>query len=253
MIVMMFAICFSFSNQEPKLCDLVRYSLDVVSSEYYNNNSTSGDLSSWPDPLYSEIMVDRTYRKKERALREAETRQRITEAAVELHGTVGPAHTGVADVAKLAGVSRMTVYNHFPTEVDIFTACSTHWAMTNPFPDPSDWRQIEEPAGRLAVGLKELYRWYGLKDGMLGNVLRDTPTMPALASVMENLWVPYMGEVVGALALGWRPERGKAKELKAGLRVAVDFGTWKILTESGLNSSRAARVAAGMVISGFSE
>jgi hypothetical protein len=33
----------------------------------------------------------------------------------------------------------------------------------------------------------------------------------------------------------------------------VDFGTWKILTESGLNSSRAARVAAGMVISGFSE
>jgi Bacterial regulatory proteins, tetR family len=61
----------------------------------------------------------------------AATRQRITEVAIELHGTVGPARTTLSAVAKQAGVQRHTVYRHFPTEADLFDACriSTSWCV----------------------------------------------------------------------------------------------------------------------------
>jgi AcrR family transcriptional regulator len=188
----------------------------------------------------------RAYHKRKRAWTEARTRLRITEAAVELHGSVGPARTSVTEVAKRAGVSRMTVYNHFPTEVDLFTACSSHWAALNPFPDPSRWDRAD-PAERLVLALEELYGWYAPNRSMLGNVLRDAPSVPALAEVMGALWSPFMDRVVGALADGWSCAEESPVSLRAMLRVAVDFGTWERLAESGLNPAEAARLAARMV------
>ena len=191
--------------------------------------------------------TSRTYRKTERARQEADTRRRITEAAVELHRTLGPANTKITDVAELAGVSRMTVYNHFPTEVDLFVACSTHWATQNPFPDPSRWAAIDDPSERLVSALKELYGWYGLKEDMLGKVFRDTPVVPALAGVMDGFWSKYVEELVRTLAHGW-PAVGDADVvLQPALRLVVDFGTWRVLTGSGLDHGRAAELAARMV------
>ena len=188
----------------------------------------------------------RPYRKRKRAEAEEKTRLRITEAAVELHGTVGPASTTVTDIAKLAGVSRMTVYNHFPSEVDLFTACSSHWAASNPFPDPSGWTHAN-PRTRLEVALRDLYAWYGLNRQMLENVLGDLPNLPALAEVMDNSWVPWMALVVDALARGWTADGGEPRALDAMLRVAVDFNSWSILSESGLDEHEAAALMTRMV------
>ena len=193
----------------------------------------------------------RPYRKKKRAEREDETRQRITEAAVELHRTRGPAETAIADVAKLAGVSRMTVYNHFPTDVDLFTACSTHWASENPFPDYDSWAAIEDPSERVKRALQELYRWYRDKDDMLGKVFRDLPTLPALKQVMEGIWSAWVAELVRTLSKGW-PIRGTdRKALCSSLALAVDFNTWRVLTESGMSPSRAADLQSRMIIATF--
>src|SRR5215207_6210777 len=52
----------------------------------------------------------RPYRKRKRAVSELETRQRITEAALALHQTVGPARTSVKAIAERARVDRATVY-----------------------------------------------------------------------------------------------------------------------------------------------
>ena len=84
----------------------------------------------------------RTYKMKRRAEQEAETRQRITEAAMRLHGTVGPARTSISAVADRAGVRRSTVYRHFPDEEALFGACSQHWAERNPPPDLGRWGRI---------------------------------------------------------------------------------------------------------------
>ncbi len=202
--------------------------------------------------LYNEIMnarsSSRPYRKVERARREEETRRRITEAAVELHRTLGPSNTTVSELAKLAGVSRMTVYNHFPTEVDLFTACSTHWATRNPFPDPARWAEIRDPCERLDSALEELYGWYALKEDMLGNVFRDVAILPALAQVMGDLWSTYVDQLVATLSEGWTEQEAGPETLEAALRLGVDFGTWQTLTEAGLDHDRAAKLSAGMVI-----
>lgn len=189
----------------------------------------------------------RPYRKVARAKREAETRRRITEAMVELHGTLGPVHTTIADVARRAGVSRMTVYNHFPTEFELFMACSTHWASHNPFPDPSRWGELRNPQKRLLGALEELYRWYRLKQGMLGNVFRDTPVVPALAEVMESLWSPFVQQMVDALAEGWQVRKAHSDRLQAALHLSVAFETWRVLTQSGLDDDKSAELAARMV------
>lgn len=198
-------------------------------------------------------MTSRPYRKKKRARQEQETRQRITEAALELHRTVGPAKAGVTDVAKLARVSRMTVYNHFPTERDLFMACSGHWASRNPFPDPSDWARIEDVGERLFTAVRELYEWYGQQQDILGKVMRDTPLVPALASVMGELWAPWMDQVVETLAEGWSGDKPDSSEPEAALRLAVDFNTWRLLTASDLSDLQAADLASRMVIAGMGE
>lgn len=189
----------------------------------------------------------RPYQKRKRALSEEATRRRITEAAVELHGSVGPARTTVTDVAERAGVTRMTVYKHFPSDRDLFVACSTHWGESNPWPNPDDWARVADPAERVSTALRALYGWYSAKEGMLGKVFRDEPTLPALADVMTSQWGPYLDVVVRTLAEGWTKRTPDDPELRAMLRVAVAFRTWTVLRDSGLTADRASEVAARMV------
>jgi len=185
----------------------------------------------------------RPYRKRKRAEAEEETRRRITEAAVELHGTVGPAKTTVTEVAERAGVSRMTVYNHFPTDADLFVACSTHWEREHPFPDPGTWRSISDPGARLERALADLYAWYGSEREMLTHVFRDAPLIPALTPLVGAWWGRYRDEVLDVLAAGWTVDAGAEDALRAMLRVVVDFHTWKILDASGLDVAAAAELS----------
>jgi len=193
----------------------------------------------------------RIYRKVARARQEEETRLRITEAAVELHGTVGPAKTTITDIAKLAGVSRMTVYNHFPTDVDLFRACSGHWAEANPFPDPSAWASIDDPRERLVRGLSDLYAWYGSKRGMLEGVFRDIAVLPALAEVMGGFWASWAGGVIRTLAAGWRSPSDTGERVETALTVAIDFHTWQLLADAGVDPDAAAAITSRLVTCGF--
>ena len=120
----------------------------------------------------------RKYEKKRRAELEAETRRHITETAVELHGTVGPARTSISAIAERAGVRRSTVYRHFPDEAALFDACSSHWAEANPLPDIGAWAAIEDPDERLRTALAELYGFYSRTEEMLENLHRDEETVP---------------------------------------------------------------------------
>ncbi len=96
-----------------------------------------------------EIAPKRKYELKQRAAEMAETHLRITEAAIELHGTVGPSRTTMSAVAERAGVERRTLYRHFPTEADLFAACSSHYFRANPWPDLAGWRAVRDPRRRL--------------------------------------------------------------------------------------------------------
>jgi AcrR family transcriptional regulator len=123
----------------------------------------------------------RPYRKRQRAEHEAETRRRITESAVELHGTLGPARTSISAIAEHAGVRRSTVYRHFPNEDALFDACSSHWAAANPLPDLTSWSAIADDGERLEIALRELYAYFARAEPMLENVLRDEQQVPSVA------------------------------------------------------------------------
>jgi AcrR family transcriptional regulator len=188
----------------------------------------------------------RRYRKRKRAEQEEETRQRITEVAVELHRTIGPARTRVTDIAERAGVSRMTVYNHFPTDADLFGACSSHWFARHPFPDLEAWIAVSDPGERLRVGLAGIYSWYRQAQDMMGRALRDAPIVPAVGEIMAAWWWPFVDQMVDVLSVGW-PDAATLDDLRVALRLLVDFRTWEVLARSGLDDARAAALASRMI------
>src|SRR3954463_12303984 len=102
----------------------------------------------------------RKYEKRARAAQEEVTRMRIIEAAIALHGTIGPARTTISAIAERAGVRRATVYRHFPDERALFVGCSGTFQKPNPPPDPATGASIPDPAARLAAALDAIYGWY---------------------------------------------------------------------------------------------
>jgi AcrR family transcriptional regulator len=181
----------------------------------------------------------RRYEKKRRAELEAETRRRITETAVELHGTLGPARTSISAIAERAGVRRSTVYRHFPDEAALFDACSSHWEAANPVPDMASWESIEDPDERLRTALDEFYAYYRRTERMMDNLHRDELTMPLVAERFAG-YHGYIAVVRDAMLRG-RSVRGRRRdETRAAVGHALAYTTWKSLaSEQGLDNDRA--------------
>jgi AcrR family transcriptional regulator len=185
----------------------------------------------------------RSYQLKKRAERQEETRRRIVEAAVELHGTVGPARTSVSAIAERAGVQRHTYYRYFPDDRTLGLACSGLYSERNPLPDPEPWRAIRDPEERLRRGLDELYAYYERNEPMLSNVTRDAEIDPLVAELAAMRFGPGLAEIRASLANGRRSKRALAV-----LDVALAFSTWRMLTrEGGLDRADAVQAMAAAV------
>jgi AcrR family transcriptional regulator len=186
----------------------------------------------------------RKYELKQRAESLAATRERIVEATVELHDSLGPARTTISAIAERAGVQRLTVYRHFPDERSLFEACSGHWTSQNPKPDPSIGAAIEDPEERLHVALLEIYSFFRATQGMTGNILRDMPELPVLQEVAAPLF-EYWQTVRDVLDRGWEARGRQRALLRAVIGHAIAFDTWRSLTEhEGLDDV----VAAGAMV-----
>jgi AcrR family transcriptional regulator len=193
-----------------------------------------------------ESPTKRKYELKKRAEEMAKTHQRITEAAIELHGTVGPARTTMSAVAKRARVERRTLYRHFATEADLFAACSSHYFAANPWPDLDAWRAMRDPQQRLERALDELYAYYERTAPMFSNVLRDAELVDFARDAVAPLQA-YLDEAAEALTRG-RPARGRKRQLhKRALRHALAFSTWHSLTTNGIGRSDAAKLITALV------
>jgi AcrR family transcriptional regulator len=181
-----------------------------------------------------------------RAAQEQETRQRILEAALALHGTLGPARTTISAIAEHAGVRRATVYRHFPDERALFLGCSGLWGERNPVPDPALWESIADPAQRLAAALVELYAWYERIEPMLTAVLRDVEAVPIIGELQEGR-LAYLVAVEDGLASGWGARGRAARRLRAAIGLALDFSSWRSLHLRGLPRADAIAVMSSAV------
>ena len=192
----------------------------------------------------------RAYTKKARAEAEEATRLRITESAVALHGSLGPARTSISAIAEHAGVRRSTVYRHFADEAALFDACSSHWGAQNPPPDVSEMLAIADPSERTREVLEAMYAWYRRTEGMLANLLRDEAVVP----VVHERFQPYHQSLVSlreALLAG-RGLRGRARRRsEAAIGHALAFATWQSLARDGdLSDAEAAELMTALADSG---
>jgi AcrR family transcriptional regulator len=189
----------------------------------------------------------RSYRMQRRAESQQQTRLRITESAVELHGTVGPSQTSISAVAAHAGVRRSTVYRHFPDEAALFDACTAHWSAANPPPDLGAWSAIDDPDERLRVALDELYAFYRRTAPMLENLFRDETTVPLVRERFAGLR-GYFEAARDTLMAGRRQRGGVRRRTRAAVGHTISFSTWRSLVqEQGLNDQEAASLACALV------
>jgi AcrR family transcriptional regulator len=193
-----------------------------------------------------EITPKRKYELKKRAVEMADTRLRITEAAIELHGSVGPSRTTLSAVAEQAGVERRTLYRHFPTEADLFAACSTHYFSANPWPDLGSWRAIRDPQQRLERALDELYAYYERTEPMLSNVLRDAELVDSARDAVSPLRA-YLEEAAEILTIGRQARGPRRQRLTGALRHALAFSTWHSLSTNGVGRADATTLVTALV------
>lgn len=191
----------------------------------------------------------RPYTKRKRADAEAETRARIAQAAVDLHGTVGPAFTSISAVAERAGVRRATVYRHFADETALFAACSSLWLSQNPLPDIERLRDVRDGRARLVAGLDLLYGYYRPNARMLSNVIRDAEGSPALRETLDgfNAWLGGLGAVLREHLCGGNEHDVHLRD--AAVRHALSFMAWRALCiDQGLTDEVARDLMVRMVL-----
>ena len=192
----------------------------------------SSDLSSFAVHCCA---MKRRYELKRRAERLGETRNRIVAATVDLHTTVGPAHTTISAIADRAGVQRHTVYSHFPSE-GICSLPALALGRAHPFPDASAWTRIGDPEQRLRAALGAVYEWYESVGHDLDVFRRDARLHESTAKLVAKREARLL-ELRDTLADGW-PRR---KAVRAALAHALELETWdSLVRRHGLSRQQAA-------------
>jgi AcrR family transcriptional regulator len=155
---------------------------------------------------------------------------------------MGPASTTISAIAERAGVTRATVYRHFPDDESLFLACSGQWLSRQVLPDPHKWAAYDDPVGVLRSGLTDIYRYFRDGEPMLTSVLRDADAVPARVTAarlaQEREWRERLMRRL--------PGR-RRKTVQAAVAHATSFGTWRSLcVELGLSNGSAVDLMVAM-------
>ena len=189
----------------------------------------------------------RKYELKARAESQRETRDRIARVTSELHEEKGVAQTTVAEIARRAGVTRLTVYNHFADLSELLPACAAHYERLHPTPDFDSVLAQGDADERVRAVLAELYRWYRETEPMYGKLFSDRASVPELDRFLEQN-IDRMLDGLGAdLVAGFAVRSRRAERLRALIRLALDFWTWRRLAREGLDDEAAADLMAAAV------
>lgn len=189
----------------------------------------------------------RKYQLRARAERQRETRARIIDATVALHAEVGPARTTIADIARRAGVQRLTVYNTFPDLRELFAACQAKFLGDNP-PPPVPTVSTRNPLRGLEALLRERYAWYRSTRPMEEKVHRDRHLVPELDALMAATGDARLDAIAEAqaAALGRMPRR-REQAVRALIRLALEYRTWEVLADHGMTDAASASLMARAV------
>ncbi len=171
-----------------------------------------------------------------RAAKEAETRQRIVDAAVTLHREKGAWMTKPAEIAARANVSLATYYKYFPSLGAMVTACTARGRELIPPPDPEAVAALPpDPAVRIPAMVRRLFDYYEVREPWLYAGRTEEKLIPELHPTMERLRGLREAFVRAALA-----SVSASREVTGLVNALVDYWAWRTLRrEAGFTQEEA--------------
>ena len=192
--------------------------------------------------------MTRRYAQTRRAESQAQTRRRIVEATIRLHETVGAAATTITAIAEQAGVSRLTIYRHFPDQLSLLQACTGTYDLEHPTPDLSALAGVRDPEKRLRLALAGLYAYFSENEAILSHGADSLPTVPELGVALRPRF-EGIRRLAELLATGWKVEAGPGTALAGAIGHAVSLPTWRSLRQQqGLTNNQSVELMVGMVL-----
>ena len=194
--------------------------------------------------------MPRSYNLGRRTASVEETRRRIAKAALNLHTTKGPAQTSMQDIARLADVSLVTVYRHFPTPDQLFQSCRRMFLEEHPLPTPESISGGSDLRDRVQRAITLFYSYYDEAGEQLWCIQRDADLIPELLPGVELRQGRVKAVAEAALApVHARPQMHK--RMLTLLLLALDLGTWRHLVKfQGLTTQEATSLMTEAVLCG---
>lgn len=191
-------------------------------------------------------MAPRHYRMTRKKAASEETRHRIVDATVKLHGQKGIFGTSWADIAGEADVSVGTVYKYFPTLDELVPACGELLMerVQPPQPDSIDaiLGDATDPGERLRRVAEALFSFYHRGGRHLDADLRERE-LPAVREWEEFLRAMIVEFLCKALAAWSLDDR-----LISRLSFLFDFPTYNAMRIRGMDTETAIATATEMAI-----
>ena len=182
-------------------------------------------------------MSPRRYAMTKRSRAVEATRRKIVAAAVRLHTRRGAARTSWEEIAAEAGVSRATVYHHFPTVDALVPACAQVAFDLIEIPSIGSARArfagTRDPRERLAGFIAETCRCYAAGAGWLRAAWRERDLVPAMGHAVRRLQRSLRVLLEAAL-----DGTGSNREEELALTALLDFPFWAALDEAGMPRDR---------------
>jgi AcrR family transcriptional regulator len=176
----------------------------------------------------------------------ARTRQRIVDAARELHAEQGIAATSWDDIAARAGVGVGTVYRHFPSLDELIPACGEVTMQVIALHPPSTvstlFADATQPGERIARLVHEAFAIYERGASELRAIRREGDVHPRIAQDRDDLEAALSALVDTALA-----PLDATRQDRAVVRAMIDLNTWEALRQQGLRSAEAEAAISDML------
>jgi AcrR family transcriptional regulator len=177
--------------------------------------------------------LPRRYSLGKRATQQAETRQRIIDAALSLYEEQGVSSTTMLDVARRADVAPGTVANHFGSAEALATEAMTWLLADLQMPGVELFDGVDRPADRMRLLVHELSGFFRRSQAWY-RVREREPGVQAWADA-EARYASELDALVRA-ALG-----SQAADAEAVAVVSAVLGTWVLgMLESMIGSGEAA-------------
>jgi AcrR family transcriptional regulator len=189
-------------------------------------------------------MSPRKYDMTRRASAVAQTRRRIIDATLALHGEQGIAATSWDDIATRAGVGVGTVYRHFPSLDELVPACGEITMQVLALPEPSVFDGTDTPDERIERLVRAAFAIYEHGAPQLRAIRNEPDVHPNVAEAGEEVEASLTALVDAAV---------ETPADRAVVRAMIDLGTWQALRDQGLGPAEAIDAVSQMLTARLTE